>query len=82
MAYRAKERLFLTADRERVVAGDDPAAAFLLVPAGGEIPDEVANKYGLKRRKQPPPNKERPAEEDKAVHVPPPKRRMRSRKRR
>ena len=40
-------RLYLTADKERVVEAGDPEAAFLLGPAGREIPIEEAKKYGL-----------------------------------
>jgi hypothetical protein len=36
----ALERLFLTADRCRVVREHDPAAAFLLAAKGAEIPSQ------------------------------------------
>ncbi len=45
--YKSPARLFLTEDREEVVAEDDPGARFLLVGEGGSIPNEVAERYGL-----------------------------------
>jgi hypothetical protein len=41
------ERLWLTADRDRVVADGDPEAAFLLVVAGGELDRSEAERLGL-----------------------------------
>lgn len=41
------ERLYVTADRSRVVFEGDPAAAFLLVPKGVEIPKEAIERYGI-----------------------------------
>lgn len=49
--YTATERLFLTADRERVVSADDPEAAFLLANEGTEIPAEEVERLGLAGRK-------------------------------
>jgi hypothetical protein len=51
MPYTAKENIYVTSMGEggKVVPGDDPAAGFLLVAAGGEIPDELADRYGLTR---------------------------------
>lgn len=46
MAYRSKVRLHATRDG-RVVPPGHPESAILLVPAGGEISDEKAKKYGL-----------------------------------
>ena len=40
----AKERLFLNSDRSRVVKDGDPAASFLLVAMGSEIPPEHLQK--------------------------------------
>lgn len=45
--YRADRRLYLTADKTRVVEHDDPAAAFLLVGAGCELDMATARRYGL-----------------------------------
>jgi hypothetical protein len=47
MAYVTDRRLWLTADRERVVEDGDPAAASLLASKGKALPDEVARRYGL-----------------------------------
>lgn len=44
---RARERLYLTADRDRVVRAGDPKAAFLYASEGDEIPDTAAAKFGL-----------------------------------
>ena len=43
----SNKRLYLTSDRSRVVDESSPDAAFLLVGAGGELPDSVARQYGL-----------------------------------
>lgn len=44
---QAKERLFFTADRKRVVAEGDQKAAFLYAAPGDEIPESAAEKFGL-----------------------------------
>lgn len=44
----ADRRLWLTADRERVVEEGDPEAAFLFATPGKEVSDEDAERYGLK----------------------------------
>lgn len=49
----ADRRLWLTADRARVVEEGDPEAAFLFVTPGKEISDSDAEKYGLKRSAKP-----------------------------
>lgn len=43
----AKERLYLTADKKRVVAARDKNAAFLYAAIGDEIPDSAAKQFGL-----------------------------------
>lgn len=43
----AKERLYLTADRSRVVPHGDKDAAFLLAAQGQPIAIDVAEKFGL-----------------------------------
>lgn len=53
-AMIAKETLFLTADREKVVKEGDPKAQFLLVREGHELPDVTAEKYGVKGEKSSP----------------------------
>lgn len=40
-------KLWLTADRERVVEDGDPEAAFLLASAGKEIDAATVERYGL-----------------------------------
>ena len=46
------ERLYLTADKERVVPEGDPEAAFLFATPGKEISAEDAEKYSLGAKKQ------------------------------
>ncbi len=46
-------RLWLTADKERVVEDGDPAAAFLFASEGDEISDEDAKQYGVKAKAAP-----------------------------
>lgn len=48
----ATERLWLTADRDRVVGESDPAAVFLFAAEGDEIAADDAERYGLKQRAQ------------------------------
>lgn len=43
----AKERLYLTADKSRLVRHGDPKAAFLYASLGDEIPQSAADKFGL-----------------------------------
>lgn len=43
----AKERLYLTADKSRLVRDGDKAAAFLYAAEGDEIPDSAAQRFGL-----------------------------------
>jgi hypothetical protein len=54
-------RLFLTADKERVVEDGDIEARYLLVGKGGEVPMADAERYGLLK----------PKPEEKAVEEPP-----------
>ena len=44
---QTEERLFLTADRERIVAEDDPEAAFLFASPSDRVSVEDAVRYGL-----------------------------------
>lgn len=48
----SSKTLYLTADRENVVEEGDPKAQFLLVKAGMELPDAMAEKYGVKGDKK------------------------------
>ncbi len=43
----AAERLYLTADRQRVVREGDTEAAFLYAAPGDEIPDSAVEMFGL-----------------------------------
>lgn len=60
----AKERLYLTKDKGRLVGEGDKRAAFLYAAVGDEVPDDAAKRFGLAdgRLKG---GKERPADEDK-----------------
>ena len=69
----ADRRLYLTADRERVVEEGDPDAAFLFVTPGKEVSDADAERYGLKpkakaeaKQADESDNKEAPAPANKA----------------
>lgn len=44
---RAQERLYLTADKSRLVRHGDPKAAFLYAAEGDEIPESAAGKFGI-----------------------------------
>lgn len=48
MPFRSDKRLYVNADKSKVVEEDSPEAAFLLVGEGGTVSDEDAKKYGLK----------------------------------
>ena len=50
---RADRKLYLTADRDRVVEEGDPEAAFLFATPGKEISHADAEKYGLKPAAKP-----------------------------
>lgn len=65
--YHGDKRLFVTADRERVVDEGDPEAAFLLVAPGGSLPIEDAKRYGLIKPEAEPEPKPEPEPETKAV---------------
>lgn len=65
---KVTERLYLTADKERVVKEGDPAAAFLYATPGKEITAEDAKRYGIKAAAKPA-DKAEPAPENKASGV-------------
>ncbi|RVG08814.1 hypothetical protein CN234_16815 [Sinorhizobium meliloti] len=44
---QAKERLFLNADKTKLVKDGDKHAAFLYAVPGDEIPESAASKFGL-----------------------------------
>lgn len=46
-AMKSDRRLYLSADKQRVVEEGDPDAAFLFAGVGGEILPDDANRYGL-----------------------------------
>jgi hypothetical protein len=45
--FKTDRRLYITGDLKRVVDEDSPKAAYLLAPAGGEITEQTARRYGL-----------------------------------
>lgn len=45
------ERLYLTANRKKVVKDGNPKAAFLLAAKGQEMPDVLARQFGLLKKK-------------------------------
>lgn len=47
-----KERLYLTANRKKVVKEGDKRAAFLLAAKGQELPNVIARQYGLLKEKK------------------------------
>lgn len=49
-SVRADRRLYLTADKSRVVEHGDPDAAWLLAGVGGQIPPAEADRLGLEVR--------------------------------
>jgi len=75
MPMIAKERLYLTADKSKLVRTGERGAATLYCTPGTQIPDSAAERFGLvdgalpdgetKEDKQPKPNKEKAPGEDK-----------------
>ena len=63
----AKVRMFLTADRSRVVGEGDPDAASLYASPGSRLPDDAVKQFGLAGGNLPvkPKNKQRPRGENK-----------------
>src|SRR5262245_57370864 len=45
--FISDRRIYLNADRSRVVEEDNPEATFLLVAKGGSLDDATAEQYGL-----------------------------------
>lgn len=43
----ARERLYLTANRQQLVSAGSPKAAYLYATEGDEIPDSAVKKFGL-----------------------------------
>lgn len=74
MPFYATKRLMRTAD-DKVVAEDDPAAAFLFASEGDAISDEDAERYGITAKtagvsSSNPAAKQAEQTEDKAVDPP------------
>lgn len=67
---RVDEKLWLTADRDRLVADGDPEAAHLFAAAGDEITRDEAEQFGLVKAKAAPADKQRAKAEDKAKPKP------------
>jgi hypothetical protein len=66
------DSLYLAADQETVVEEGDSRAAYLLVAEGGTLPDDVAEKHGLKGKAGAPTNKLRAGgNENKAREIQP-----------
>jgi hypothetical protein len=66
--YIAQERLYLTADRLRIVTEGDPEAASLLAAKGRRVDPDDVDRYGLRKERKPASEtKERHPEEDKAA---------------
>ena len=63
----AKVRMFLTADRSRVVGEGDPDAASLYASPGSRLPDDAVKQFGLVGGNLPvkSKNKQRPRGENK-----------------
>lgn len=57
-------KLWLTADKDRVVEDGDPAAAFLLGNEGTTVPNDEAERLGIKA-KAAPANKQRTPSQNK-----------------
>lgn len=68
---QAKNRIFVNADKSKVVDEGSPEAAFLLVGEGGEVSDEDIEKYGLKKSDLMEAKAVEFAPEDKAVNEAP-----------
>lgn len=60
--YKATERLWLTADKERVVPDGNADAAFLLANEGSEIPADEVERLGLAGRKASAPAEDKKSE--------------------
>jgi hypothetical protein len=52
---KADRRLYLNADRSRVVEDGDPEAAYLLAAEGTDISNEDVRRYGLDKKQAPEP---------------------------
>jgi hypothetical protein len=50
--FRSDKRLYVNADKSKVVEEDSPDAAYLLVGKGGTVSDDDAKKYNLSAPKK------------------------------
>lgn len=78
--FTSDRRVYVTADRSRVVPETNPDAAYLLVAEGGTLPMDEAERYGLTGSSDPPAEPEKPEppappEKVQAIIPPKPKRR-------
>ena len=71
MPFKSDKRLYVNADRSKIVEEDSPEAAYLLVGAGGQVSDEDAKKYGLKASRSAENKKADDEPESKQVAEPP-----------
>lgn len=60
-AYLVTERLFVNADKSKIVPEGSPEAAYLLATPGKRLSAEEAKKYGLKAKAAPPETKAKTA---------------------
>jgi hypothetical protein len=67
--YRVPNRLYRTVDG-RLVGHNDPEAAFLAFPAGMELSDEEAQRFGLIPPEEKPEEKKTPRPADKMAARP------------
>jgi hypothetical protein len=63
-SYLVTERLFVNADKSKIVPEDSPEAAFLLATPGKRLSAQEAAKYGLKAKSAAPENKAKAAPEE------------------
>lgn len=66
---KSDRRIYLNADKSKVVEGDSPEAAHLFAVEGDDVSDEDAKRYGLKfetKAQKPAENKAETPDEDKS----------------
>ena len=66
-------RIYLNADKSKVVEGDSPEAAHLFAVEGDDVSDEDAKRYGLKfdtKAQKPAENKAEQPDADKSEDAP------------
>lgn len=55
--FKTDRRIYVDSKQKRVVDEGDPKAAYLLAPAGGEIPEATARRLGLLKMQAKPQDK-------------------------